>query len=748
MRKLLLFTIGFAASCAFGAYVLSGGWLLLLALFLTFCCFVSLCFSSQKGKLVAMVLFGCVIGMLWQFGYDKCYLSAAKRNDGKELSVTITASDYNYSQQFGEVVDGHIQLDGKTYRVRTYLYSPKTVEPGDQIEGTFTLHYTGAESDNTYHQGKGIFLLAYEKEVSSFMKAETIKLRHYPAIWRQKILSLLADIFPDDCVGFAKALLLGETQDLTYAQNRAFQVSGIRHVVAVSGLHVAILFSLLYLFVGRNRFLIPLLGIPVLVIFAAVAGFTPSIVRACVMQALISLSMLTQREYDPPTALSFAVLVILAVNPMSVTAVGFQLSVGCMVGIFLFSEKLRQYFLSFGNLKDQAKGKSTRAKLIRWITGSVSVTLGSMVFTVPLCATYFGMVSLIGILTNILILWVISFVFYGIMLACLLGAVWLSAGKLIAGLVSWPIRYVFAVSRVLARLPLAAAYTDSVYIVVWLIFSYTLLIVFFSIKRKYPAIVTTAIVAGLCLCASLSWLEPRMHDFQVSVIDVGQGQSVLLQSEDEYYLVDCGSSDVDAAADTTANYLLSRGITKLDGLILTHYDADHAGGVLQLLYSVPAQTIYMPDIYDTNGLREMIERAYSEQIALLEHTQKINISGGEITCYPAKPTASDNESSMCVLFQRQNCAILITGDRSSAGERKLLEEAELPKVDILVVGHHGSHTATSHELLQATQPNIAIISVSEDNPYGHPHGEVLERLQMYGCQIYRTDQQGTITFRR
>ena len=748
MRKLLWFAVGFSAACAFGAYVISGGWLLLLALCCSLFAAISLCFTNPKGKITAVILFGCMIGMLWQYGYEQFYLSAAKNSDGQEMSVSITASDYNYAQQFGEVVDGHIQLEGKTYRVRAYLHDHYDIAPGDRMEGVFTLHYTGTELENTYHQSKGIFLLAYAEEVPVITKAQTVKLRDYPAIWRQKILLLLNDIFPDDCAGFTKALLLGQTQDLTYEQDRAFQVSGIRHVVAVSGLHVAILFSLLYLFVGRNRWLVPLLGIPMLAVFAAMAGFTPSIVRACLMQALISLSMLTQREYDPPTALSFAVVVILVVNPMAITAVGFQLSVGCMVGIFLFSENLRQYFLSIGNLKDRAKGKSVKAKLIRWITGSVSVTLSSMLFTVPLCAYYFGMVSLAGILANLLTLWVISFIFYGIMLSCILGVLWLGAGEIAAWIVSWPIRYIFAVSGVLARFPMAAVYTDSVYIVVWLVFSYVLLIAFFLLKKKHPVITATGIVAGLCLCVFLSWLEPRLHDLQVSVIDVGQGQSILLQSEDEYYLVDCGSGDPDAAADTTANYLLSQGITKLDGLILTHYDTDHAGGVLQLLYSVPAERIYMPDTYDTNGLRESIETAYGEQVSRITKTQTINIPGGEITCYPAKPTASDNESSMCVLFQSQNCAILITGDRSSAGERKLLQEVQLPKLDILVVGHHGSHTATSHELLQAAKPSVAVISVSAENPYGHPRIEVLERLQMYGCQVYRTDQLGTIHFRR
>ena len=747
MRKLMYFTFGFTAACAVCAYL---GFSLLLALCCGLLAAIALCFASPKGRIAALICIGCVIGCLWQYGFMRIYLSPVKSLDGQETTISIVASDYGYPQSYGQVVDGRVELDGKRYRVRAYLDEQDTVEPGDCIDGTFTLYHTGVgtESTNTYLQSKGIFLLAYEEGSAAVTKAQDIKLRDYPAIWRQKILSVIQTVFPANSAGFAKALLLGETDGLTYEQDRAFQVSGIRHVVAVSGLHVSILFSLLYLFVGRNRFLIPLLGIPLLAVFAAVAGFTPSIVRACVMHGLISLSMLTQKEYDPPTSLSFAVLVILLVNPFVITAVGFQLSVGCMVGIFLFSRQLQQYFLSFGKLQAAAKGKSVRAKLIRWCSGSVSVTLSAMVFTVPLCAVYFGMVSLVSVLTNLLTLWVISFIFYGIILACLFSAVSIQAGQLIAWIVSWPNRYVLAASSALSKLPLAAVYTDSIYIVLWLVFAYFLLTGFFLLKRKHPGLTAGGICIGLCVCVALSWLEPRLYDMQVSVLDVGQGQSILLKSDDAYYLVDCGSNDADSAADTAANYLLSQGITHLDGLILTHYDKDHAGGTRQLLSSIPAEKIYMPDSQDTNDQRAVIEADFAEQVELISDTRKLNISGGEITFYPFNSAVSDNESSMCVLFQRENCAILITGDRSSQGERMLLAEAELPYVDILVVGHHGSRTATSFELLQATQPSVAVISVGADNPYGHPHAEVLERLQMYGCRIFRTDQQGTITFRR
>ena len=221
---------------------------------------------------------------------------------------------------------------------------------------------------------------------------------------------------------------------------------------------------------------------------------------------------------------------------------------------------------------------------------------------------------------------------------------------------------------------------------------------------------------------------------------IGQGK--------ERYLVDCGGENAGIVADTVANFLMSQGVFQLDGIILTHYDADHAGSILNLLTSIDTNRIYMPDIEDSNGLRKAIEEACPEKIRFITETSDISIDGGKITLYPAGAVVNDNESSVCVLFQTQNCDILITGDRSSVGERVLLKQAQLPALELLVAGHHGSHTATSVDLLLATRPRAVAISVGVNNPYGHPRPEMLDRLSRFGCEVYRTDLQGTIIFRR
>ena len=748
MRRLMLFSMGFVLACAVGVYCLSGAWFVIFALTCLIFGFFLWVINGKPSRITAVILLGSAVGFFWTWGYDNLYLSIPKAYDQQTAVVSITAADYSYHPNYGQAFDGRVELDGKICRVRCYINEERSIVPGDTVTGEFRFRYaaSGGKKEPTYHQGKGIFLLAYQEGEVTF-DSQPIRLRDYPAVWRQKILSCIDSVFPADTAGFAKALLLGDSTDLTYVQDRSFQVTGIRHVIAVSGLHVSILYGLIYMFFGDRRLWNVVLGFPLLLLFAAIAGFTPSIVRACTMQALMILVLFFDREEDPLTALAFSALMILAVNPLAITSVNFQLSAGCTLGILLFGNKLKEYILSVGKLKKKAKGNSQRAKFVRWFTGCISVSVSAMVFTTPLCAVYFGMVSVVGLLTNMLTLWIISFIFYGIMVACVAAVIWLPLGQTVAWVIAWPIRYVTTVAGILAGFPLSAVYTDSIYIVCWLIISYLLLGAYFLLKRKNPGITAACIAATLCICLVLSWIEPCLDQTRVSVIDVGQGQSILLQSGKHRYLVDCGSEQGDIAADKTANFLLSQGVFRLDGIILTHYDTDHAGGVLGVMSFVPTDRVYLPDTQDTNGLREEIAAAAGEKTIWVRSDETIDLELGRIALYPGDSVSSDNESSVCVLFQSENCDILITGDRSSRGERKLLKLVELPELELLIVGHHGSKNATSLELLNATRPDVAIISVGVNNTYGHPHPETLERLERYGCSVFRTDMNGTIIYR-
>ena len=747
MRKLMWFSVGFLAACALGAYFLLGSLfipgvaLLVVSLLSLFLCKNPIC------KKAAWILLGCALGFLWFCAYDSSYLSLPHSVDGETLVTSVRATDYSFDTGYGLGVDGRIQLENRNYSVRVYLNEDLEISPGSVIHGEFLLRYTppSGQKEPTYHRGQGIFLMAYEKGNSTIVPVAERNWQYTPVYLRYEILTFIDQVFSKDTAPFAKALLIGDTSDLDYPTQTHLMISGIRHVAAVSGLHVSILFSMIYLMSGKKRFLTAILGLPCLFLFAAVAGFTPSIMRACMMQGLMMLAMVFNREYDPPTALAFAVVTMLFVNPHCVTSVGFQLSVTSVAGIFLFASRIHNRILCIGSFS-KVKPKSWKGRILWGISTSVSVSVSAAVFTAPLTALYFGCVSLISILTNLLCLWAVTLLFCGLVAACIIGAVFLPVAKILCWVLEWIIRYILGVSSVLAKLPLAAVFTDSMYIVIWLIFCYILLSAFLIMGNKRPAVLLCCAALGLSAALLASWAEPLMDNYRITALDVGQGQCVILQSGRKTYMVDCGGDREEDAADKAVAYLHSRGIFHLDGLILSHYDLDHVGGVPYFLNRISTEVLFLPGQPDHEIVSD-IEAVHMGKTIIVQKDMSVSWDGGGIQIYADPGPDIKNESSLCVLFQTEKCDILITSDRSIAGEIKLLRSRALPDVEILVAGHHGAKDATGDLLLSVTKPEVVLISVSETNNFGHPSEEVLRRLKQHGCTIRRTDLEGTIIIR-
>lgn len=745
MKGLLLFAVGFSVGCGICVTGIGTGWIAGLIAVSGGLLGLSLHFRKRFAALgVAAVIFaGVLTGGGWYLLFRAAYLGPAIDADGQTRSVTVQLTDYSSHSDYGSSAEGIVKLDGRIYKVCVYLGEEKSLGPGDEITGSFLLRITthdGAEKA-TYHRGKGIFLIAYQQGTAAYTLCEEPPWWCFPAVLRGVIKGILAAHFSGDALAFAQALLLGDGSLLSYELDTAFKISGIRHVIAVSGLHVSILYSFVSVITMKRRYLTALVGAPVLLLFAAVAGFTPSVTRACIMVGLMIAAMALNREYDPPTALAFAVVVMLVSNPFVIINAGFQLSVASVGGIFLLQKPICGVLQGF-----LPHGKGIPGRIGEKISSSVGVTLGATLLTAPLSAGYFGAVSLVAILTNLLTLWAVSYIFYGIIGVCLLGLFWSGGASFLAAVVSLPVRYVLAVAKCLADIPMAAVYTRSGYMTAWLVFVYILLLTYILSTKKHTGVLCCCAVLGLCLAQTGAIVEPMLDECRVTVLDVGQGQSVLLQSEGKTYMVDCGGSSAESAADAAAETLLTMGIRHLDGIILTHYDEDHIGGVANLLTRIDTDLLVMP--VDQDGEGAAIAAETEATAVYLSEDMQITWGGASIRIFAAVNQTESNENGLCILFQTENCDILITGDRSTSGERELLRRTELPLLEVLIAGHHGSKYSTGYPLLEATQPEIVVISVGAGNWYGHPAQETLDRLTEYDCQIYRTDQNGTVIFRR
>ena len=262
-------------------------------------------------------------------------------------------------------------------------------------------------------------------------------------------------------------------------------------------------------------------------------------------------------------------------------------------------------------------------------------------------------------------------------------------------------------------------------------------------KQVVRQFVTAGIL--LILLGIPKWKRGQM---ELTMLDVGQGESVILTSGGETALVDCGSSNsYKVPGGLAADTLHSMGVRELSAVVVTHYHADHTNGLYEVLRRIPVQTIYLPDIEDEYGVRERLVSLAEEKGAQVTYVTKETadtLGDTVLTIYPPVQSGGDlNELGLTALASAGDFDLLITGDMSGSTEKKLVETYALPNIEVLVVSHHGSRYSSNIRFLKAVTPEAAVISVG-DNNYGHPSEETLQRLLAVGADIWRTDQQGTI----
>ena len=253
--------------------------------------------------------------------------------------------------------------------------------------------------------------------------------------------------------------------------------------------------------------------------------------------------------------------------------------------------------------------------------------------------------------------------------------------------------------------------------------------------------------AALCGALVLNAAAQTGGALTVSVLDVGQGLSVALASGGRTALVDCGGTGSDDPGDVAADYFQDLGLRRIDLVVLTHYHEDHAGGVPELLNRLDVGLLILPDVEEDDPLRAEITALAAEHgVETLFVSENTGVELGEaaLTIYGPLGTGGGNEEGLSILCTAGDFDALITGDMNSAVEHRLVKYGNLPDIELLVAGHHGSKYSTSEELLLETQPETAVISTGY-NTYGHPAPETLERLAAAGCDIYRTDWSGTVT---
>jgi competence protein ComEC len=619
--------------------------------------------------------------------------------DGKTEELTLVATGFSGSSPYGEQAD--VLLNGVP---GVFYYSgEETVKPGDRLTGTFRVALTPRSGSHFKATTYGEFSIT----------EGPLRLLDRPVLWARAVKDRISSLFSGDNASLLTGILTGDRTGFSDPLSQDLFSAGLTHVAAVSGLHVSMLagFIALLLRSRRRSFVVAL---PLVLLYVAVTGFTPSAVRAGIMITVYLAAPLFGREYVPLRALALAFLLVLIADPYALFEPGLQLSFSSTLGLLLFAAQWQ------GKLTGLIGKLKLPKTVVKVLASSLSSSLSALVFSVPFAAYWFGGVSLISPVSNLLLLGFVNLIFLGGALSLFLPFLAPAAGAVLeifrGGL------------RILGGIPYAMLYTEQPYMLAWLCYGYALFLIALFTRRWRASASLAAASLALCLVLTV-WDDPGL---EVAALDVGQGQCVIVRSNGFTAVLDCGGSP--SAGREAARFLQSRGERTVDLLLLSHYDADHMSGAASLRALTDVRRILGPAL---DGIPEQVEGIAEDTV--------LTLGGASLTLIPSRWFGDDNASCLTVLLESGGFTFLSTGDLSAPAERWLTRYAALPPVDVMMVGHHGSSGSTSEELLDAVKPKAAVISVGQ-NRYGHPSPEVLGRLYDRQIAVYRTDL-GTVTLR-
>ena len=762
VRKLAFFAVSFCAAAAASQLRLfpQRDLVLLGALAVALMVAAALTLKKRTVRLRAvLILAGAGAGLLWCAGFDRAVYGPAAALDGETVWLEATVIDWPKETDYGDI-SVTVEADcGGLFPVSAVMYAHESyagLRPGDRIgtvAGCELARFRHGE-EVTYYTAKGVFLIVEAYGDMDIHRPEQVPLRHRPALLTRALQQGIDRVFADPVnAGLARALVAGDKEGLTDQLDQDLRRTGLSHVVVVSGMHLSILIWTVTSLLGPYRRRSAAVGFALVLLVMAMAGNTPSVVRAGVLQIFLLAGPLLGRRRDSLTTLSLALMLLLMANPYAAANISLQLSFGAVLGQYLLGMPIQRWALARLSLP---RGRTVPARawrgLGRFLAATLASTLSAQVFTVPLCAWYFGTISLISPVANLLVLWAVTPAFIGGLLAGVAGNVLPVLGQLIALPVSLLLDWMRLVVTALARVPFACLTTGSAYYVAWLVFLYVLIAL--GLLWRGPRRALVPVCGAACtLCAAMlcTALTFRAGPLTAAVLDVGQGSSAVLRLGGAVVMVDCGGDSYQNPGDVAADYLSDQGVGRVDLLVLTHYHDDHANGIPRLLERVEAGALAVPDVEPDSPLRaEILALAEERGIPVRFIREDVRLTGGgdlSLTLFAPFAQGETNEEGLTVLATAGDFDLLITGDMDGEVEQLLLDQTQLPDLELLVAGHHGSKYSTTQALLDALRPEEAVISVGADNLYGHPAPETLDRLESAGVRVWRTDCNGTVTLR-
>ena len=693
----------------------------------------------------------------------------------QRLQVTV-----RQLQQNGNIynVQGELRLSTDTEQIYDYgqplLLRGKLVTPPDFEDFSY----------REYLARKGVHSLFYAETIETLagpdQGAGYLQLLY---AFRARGAAVLNRLLPEPYAALANGMLLGIEAGIPDALYEQFNLTGTSHVIVISGSNVALIAGVLMALgqrlVGRRRALWPtLVGIGA---YALLVGGDAAVLRAAWMGALYVVATSLERRSTALVSLAFACWLLTMANPLTLWDVGFQLSSAATAGLILFSPGVNNFFsrlwpalfgaktlertLQVGGVDLLNRGRSLLQGLLQ---DGLLVTIAANLTTLPLVLYYFGRLSIVSLLTNLLISPAQSLIMLWGSGGLLLGV---SGLLLPAQLLLWLpwlcLAWTVGVVQWTAALPYASLELTN-YGLGKLLLTYLLMAAFALRKRGgvglrtllgnglqqgLRAVVGPTAVATLALCATLIWAlaltqpDGRLH---LHFLNIGQGDGILIQTPSgRQVLIDGGADPQQLMQELGA--VMPFWDRSLDLVLMTHPDKDHMAAQVPL----PARLTTTYGVETSVSLANPDADAWRSQLAAHGVIHSLQEQGGwldlgdGVALWSLWPPPggfadenADNENSLVTKLVYGDFSVLLTGDAGLPSEAALLAEPARLAATVLKVGHHGSKGSSGAPFVAAVNPQIAVIQVGAENDYGHPHQEALERLG--GALVLRNDQHGRI----
>ena len=524
---------------------------------------------------------------------------------------------------------------------------------------------------------------------------------------------------------YLKTLILGEN-DLEENVKDTYRLNGTSHLFSISGMHITLLTtSLLFILnkVSKKKWIHFIIISIILIFYIFLTNYSPSVIRAALLFIFLNIKKVCSLQISNFEILLFLFLFLLSYNPYYVYNIGFLYSFIISLGLIYFS--------------NQFCNESYLKRIFH-------ISLIAFLLSIPITIKNFYEINLLSPLINILFVPLMSFVIFPFTIFTFLFPILNSIYTIL-------IQILEVLSFLCSKVAIVIILKDISFFIILLYYIVIIwLIQHLTVRNVFLLIFFLLFHSNLC------YLDKSMS---ITTLDVGQGDSIVVKfpQNQSNILIDTGGivsfetqnwkmrNSYSISKSITIPYLKSIGIHKLNYLIITHGDYDHMGEAINLVNNFKVEKVIF-NCGSYNDLeKELIKVLDKKKIKYYSCIKELNIDKNKLHFLQTKEYDNENDNSNVIYTELNGYKFMFMGDASSTTEKEILNKYNLPDIDVLKVGHHGSKTSSSKELINEIKPNYSIISVGKNNRYGHPNKEVLDNLE--DSKIYRTDQDGSIIFK-